>query len=82
MSVTELFEGIYVGDVVLMLFKNIYGLNNVAMAFWRDLLREFSLMGCSRINSDPCIYFKWAKMLLLVWLSCIDDCACFIIDDK
>ena len=60
MSVTELFEGIYVGDVVLMLFKNIYGLNNVAMEFWRDLLREFSFMGCSRINSDSCIYFKWA----------------------
>ena len=60
--------------MVLILLKKKYGLKNAAKAFWRELLRSFSSMVCSRINADPCMYFKWKTMELLVWLSRVDYC--------
>ena len=68
--------------MVLIILKTIYGLKNAEKAFWRDLLREFSAMVCSRINEDPCIYFKWKTMELLVWLSWIGQCSCSGRDDE
>ena len=48
MALPEVFEGIYGIDMVLMLLKKIYGLKNAEKAFWRDLLREFSVIGLFR----------------------------------
>jgi hypothetical protein len=72
------FQHIYGADVVLLLLKTIYGLKNAAKAFWRELLRAFSALGCKRSDTDPCMYFKWTEAAgLLIWLSWIDDCVCF-----
>ena len=54
----ELFEGIHGIDVVLMLLKKIYGLKNTAKEFWRELLREFSVMGCGRKEIRPMNVFQ------------------------
>ena len=82
MAVPEGFEGIYGIDVVLMLLKTIYLLKNAAKEFWRDLLRSVAVVRCRRSNAEPCMYFKWTAMGLLVCLAWIDDCACFGRDDK
>ena len=63
--------------MVLVPIKNIYGSKNTEKDFWRELLIAFYVMGCRRSNIDPCMYFKWTEMGLLVWLSWIDNCACF-----
>ena len=31
-------------------------------------------MGFTRSDTDPCIYFKWYKHGIILWMSCIDDC--------
>ena len=77
MAVPEGFEKKYDGNVVLKLLKTIYGLKNAAKAFWKELLRAFKAMGCERSDADPCMYYKWTALGLLVWLSWIDDCASF-----
>ena len=77
MEVSKVFEGIYGNSLLLMLLKKIYGLKNTAKEFWRELPRAFSAMGSMRSNSDPCMYFKWTEMGLLVWLLYIDDCEYF-----
>ena len=33
-------------------------------------------MGFARSTSDPCIYYKWTKNGLLMWISWIDDMLC------
>ena len=78
MEVPEGFKKYYPPNWILHLRKTLYGLTEAAKAFWRELLKAFGSMDFERSRADPCLYFKWTKAgFLIVWLSWIDDCACF-----
>jgi len=63
--------------------KTIYGLCEAAMAIWKEMLKAFKAMKFARGTADPCMYYKWtAAGFLIVWLSWIDDCACFGMNDN
>jgi len=65
-----------------MLLKTIYGLCEAAMAFWKEMLKAFKAMKFARSTADPCMYYKWtAAGFFIVWLSWIDDCTCFGMND-
>ena len=82
LKVPEGFEQFYPKNVVLMLLKTIYGLCEAAMAFWKEMLKAFKAMQFERSTADPCMYYKWTTAgFLIVWLSWIDDCACFGMND-
>jgi hypothetical protein len=59
---------------VLLLLQTLYGLKQSAMAFWKKLLMAFSSMKFKRSKADPCLYFAWTMLGLVLWLSWIDDC--------
>ena len=73
MEVPQGFEKHYPGNVVLRLLKTIYGLKQAAMAFWRMLLRCMQDMGMQRSTADPCLYYDWTDLGLVIILSWIDD---------
>jgi hypothetical protein len=60
------FEKFYSSNTVLLLKKMLYGLKQVAMAFYRKLLVAIQNIGLKRSTADPCLYYKWAnnKMIL------------------
>jgi hypothetical protein len=58
---------------VLLLLKTIYGLKQSAFQFWKTILLCFSSMGFVRSKADPCLYFKWSREGLVLWVSWIDD---------
>ena len=52
------------------------------MAFWKEMLKAFKATEFMCSTADPCMYYKWtAAGFLFIWLSWIDDCACFRIND-
>jgi hypothetical protein len=53
--------------------KCLYGLKQVAKAFWRQLLRAASAMGLKQSTADPCLYYKWVDKWLVMMMSWIDD---------
>jgi hypothetical protein len=59
---------------VLLLLQTLYGLKQSAMAFWKKLLQAFHSMSFQRSKADPCLYFAWTTLGLVLWLSWIDDC--------
>ena len=73
MKKPEGFEHIYSAGMVLLLLKTIYGLKQAAKAFWTRLLIAFAQMYFKRNAADPCIYYKWTKHGLVIWVSWIDD---------
>ena len=60
--------------IVLLLMRAIYGTKQAAMAFWKELLECMRDMKYERSGADPCMYFKWTAVGLIIWLSWIDDC--------
>jgi hypothetical protein len=58
--------------MVLFLLKNIYGLKQTVIAFWRELLKVFRSIGFDRSNVEPCLYLN--RTHHVVWVSWIDDC--------
>ncbi len=58
MKVPRGFEKLYPDDVVLKLKECIYGLKQVAMAFWHQLLLCMKSMGMTQSTADPCLYHK------------------------
>ncbi len=75
MGVPEGFEKYYDPMYyVLLLLQTIYGLKQSAMAFLRQLLMAFESMNFKRSKADPCLYFDWTALGLVLWLSWIDDC--------
>jgi hypothetical protein len=74
MEVPQGFEGFYPKNYVLLLLKTIYGLKQAALAFWRELLKAFRHMEYGRSKADPCLYFRWTALGLILWLSWVDDC--------
>jgi hypothetical protein len=74
MEVPQGFEGFYPKNSVLLLLKTIYGLEQAALAFGRELLKAFLHMEYGRSKADPCLYFRWTSLGLILWLSWDDDC--------
>jgi hypothetical protein len=74
MTVPQGFEEFYPGNVVLLLKKTIYGLKQSAKRFWLRLLEVVGLLKFTRSEADPCLYYKWTKEGLCLWLSWVDDC--------
>ena len=68
MEVSKGFEKHYPGNVVLRLCKTIYGLKQAAMAFWRMLLKCMMDMGMKRSTADPCLYYDWTDLGLIIIL--------------
>jgi hypothetical protein len=59
---------------MLLLLQMLYGLKQSAMAFWKKLLMAFSSMKFKQSKADPCLYFSWTALGLVLWLSWINDC--------
>jgi Reverse transcriptase (RNA-dependent DNA polymerase) len=74
LKVPEGFQKFYKKGVVLKLERTIYGLKQVAYAFWKELLMAFKAMGFEKSIADPCLYFKNTRDGLVLWISWVDDC--------
>jgi hypothetical protein len=75
MKVPEGFEKYYDPMYyVLLPLHTLYGLKQSAMVFWKKLLQAFQSMHFQRSKADPCLYFAWTKLGLILWLSWIDNC--------
>jgi hypothetical protein len=59
---------------VLLLMKTIYGLKQSAFQFWKAILLCFSTMGFKLSKADPCLFYKWSREGLILWVKWIDDC--------
>ena len=73
MKVPEGWEHHYPIDAVLRLLKTLYGLKQAAMAFWRELLKCMKSMQMKRSKADPCLYYQWNALGLVMIVSWIDD---------
>jgi hypothetical protein len=70
MKVPPGFEKFYLDDLVLKLKKCIYGLKQVMMAFWHQLLLCMKSMKMVHSTADPCLYHKWREdglVLIVSW---------------
>gem|GEM_PF-6951265 len=76
MEIPEGFESKYSANCVLLLLRTLYGLKQAAMAFWKQLLAAMRRMNFERSRADPCLYYCWTNLGLVLWLSWIDDCLC------
>ena len=65
---------------VLLLLQTLYGLKQAAVSFWKKLLQCFSSMGFERSKAEPCLYFAWTVLGLVLWVSWVDDC--FVVGNK
>ena len=74
MEIPEGFEHHYGINFVLLLLKTIYGLKQAAFAFWKELLKAFKSMEYKRSKADPCLYYQWTDLGLVLWISWVDDC--------
>ena len=74
MEVPDGFRTFYPGDVLLLLLQTIYGLKQAAFAFWVELLKAFYDMCYKRSKADPCLYYQWTSIGLILWISWVDDC--------
>ena len=73
MEVPKGFEKHYDDGVVLKLRRFLYGLEQAAMAFWKQLLKCMKDMNMERSTADPCLYYDWTPDGLVMIVSWIDD---------
>jgi hypothetical protein len=66
MEVPQAFEGFYAKNTLRLLLKTIYGLKQAALAFWRELLKAFRHTEYGRSKADPCLYFRWTALGLIL----------------
>ena len=76
MEVPRFFESKYNKNSYLLLKKAIYGLKQVALMFWKLLLKCMRSMDMEKSWADPCMYYKETVNALVVWISWMDDCLC------
>jgi hypothetical protein len=74
MGIPEGFEQYHGANYVLLLLRTLYGLKQAAFAFWKELLKAFRLMEYKRSKADPCLYFAWTALGLVLWISWVDGC--------
>ena len=67
MEVPQGFERWYSNQHELLLLRAIYGLQQAAYAFWRELLKAFNSMKYIRNKADPCLYFAWTATGLIIF---------------
>ena len=73
MKLPESWEYSYPSNAILLLLRTIYGLKQAAMAFWKKLLMAMRGMGLKRSTADPCLYYSWTDIGLVIIISWIDD---------
>jgi hypothetical protein len=73
MKIPKGFKKHFPAESVFLLFKCLYGLKQVAKAFWRQLLCVVKAMGLMQSNADPCLYFKWVEGRIVMMMSWIDN---------
>jgi hypothetical protein len=67
------FEKFYSSNTVFLLKKMLYGLKQVAMAFYRKLLAAIQNIRLKRSTADPCLYYKWERGNLVSMISWIGN---------
>jgi hypothetical protein len=67
------FRQFYPSDTVLLLKKTLYGLKQVAMAFYSKLLAATKNIRLTRSTADPCLYYKWERGSLVIMILWIDN---------
>ena len=60
-----------------MLLRTLYRVKNAVKDFWKELLKTFNKMNFRRRKVDPCMYFNWKILGLIIWLYQIDECIWF-----
>ena len=74
MEVPEGMKKYYPVIVLLLILRKLYGLRQASARFWKKLLKAFRFMNYTRNQADPCMYFRWVKGELVIWISWVDDC--------
>ena len=72
-KVLEGWECFYIPNIVLLLLCTMYGLKQVAMVFWKELIRAMRNMGLERSTDDPCLYYYWTDLGLEIIIPWIND---------
>ena len=72
-EVLEGWECFYIPNIVLLLLCTMYGLKQVAMVFWKELIRAMRNMGLERSTDDPCLYYYWTDLGLEIIIPWIND---------
>ena len=66
MDMPEGFKRYYPTNIYLLLMKALHGTNQAAMVFWKELLKCMRDTKYQRSGIDPCMYFRWFDLGLLV----------------
>eukprot|EP00957_Ditylum_brightwellii_P108299 8262075-Ditylum_brightwellii.AAC.1 len=74
MGIPQGFEELYPPNVVLLLLRQVCGLKQAAVKFWRELQKALCYMSYSGNKADPCLAFQWIDGLLVIWIIWVDDC--------
>ncbi|KAL7579260.1 hypothetical protein ACA910_011419 [Epithemia clementina (nom. ined.)] len=78
MKVPKGFEKWFPENFIILLRKTLYGIRQVAKAFWKLLLWLMNIMKFERHKAEPCLYYRWTDEFgLIVWISFIDDMILF-----
>ena len=72
------FEKYHENDVFLMFLRTLYRLKNAAKPFWKELFKAFNKMKYRRRKAYPCIYFTCTIKGIMICLSWIIECICFV----
>jgi hypothetical protein len=71
MTVPRGFEQFYdPSTTVLLLVRTLYGL----VQFWHKLVLAFAKFGFKRCKADPCVFYKWTRNGIVIWMVVVDDC--------
>ncbi len=67
------FEGFYPSNTVLLLKKTLYGLKQVAMAFYEKLLVAMQNIMLKSSMANPCLNYKQERGRLVIMILWIDN---------
>jgi hypothetical protein len=80
MEIPQGFESKFDKGTVLKLNRKIYGLKHPANACWNEFLASMLAMEYKRNEAIPCLYYKWKKERLSIYLSVVENCLVVSID--
>ena len=69
MEIPQGMEHHYPVGWVLLLLNMLYKTKQAAKAFWLKLLMALGLMKFQRSKADPCLYYKWMIIGLVLTIS-------------
>jgi hypothetical protein len=73
MEIPQGMEQHYTPGWLLLLLKTLYGTKQAAKAFWLKLLTVLAAMHFMRSKADPCLYYHWTVLGLVLIISWVDD---------